>query len=146
MRFLKATRVSSGDRAGHSIPSATTRMARRARLPSTRYVEPPVPRVAKKRSPSAAKVTPQKLKSSEWNGRPSRTTGSSSMLATTSAPVSVSTMLVSVEKRLSAYEWPETKTVIAACRPSGETRVRLGIPLSGMRCRGRKAASKSRAV
>jgi len=128
------------------MPSVTTCNVRSARLPSTRYITPPVPRVAKKRSPSAAKVTPQKLKSSEWNGCPSRTTGSSSMFATTGAPVSVSTMLVSVEKRLSAYEWPETKTVIAAWRPSGETRVRLGMPLSGTLCRGRKAASNRTAV
>ena len=68
------------------------------------------------------------------------------MFATTGAPVSVSTMLVSVEKRLSAYECPDTKTVTAAWRPSGETRVRLGMPFSGMRCRGRKSASNSTAV
>src|SRR5215831_14090148 len=41
--------------------------------------------------------------------------------------------VVLVEKPCSAYEWPLSKTVAAARRPSGDTRTRLGSPLSGNR-------------
>ena len=41
--------------------------------------------------------------------------------------------LTRVEKLPGVYECPLTKTVIAAWRPSGETRVRLGMPCNGRR-------------
>jgi hypothetical protein len=57
-------------------------------------------------------------------------------------PVAVSMTSVRVENAASAYEWPVSNTVVAARRPSGDTRARIGGPVSGIVCRLVKDRSK----
>jgi hypothetical protein len=55
-------------------------------------------------------------------------------------------MNVRVENPWSVYESPETKPVVAAKRPSGETRARLLIPGRGTLCRRRRVESSRSAL
>ena len=54
--------------------------------------------------------------------------------------------VVRVEKPCSAYEWPSSNTVMPARRPSGDSRTRLGTPVSGTRPRTSNDPSKISAV
>src|SRR6185312_2993742 len=95
--------------------------------------------------PSRAKVTPQKLKSDALNAFPSRAIATSSRLSMAIAFAWRSNTRVDVENPCSAYEWPFSNSVVAANRPSGEIRTRLGTPNSGNRCPGSNRLSKATA-
>lgn len=75
------------------------------------------------------KVTPQKFTSALRYGLPSLRIVNSSSEAS-SLPVRRSSTEVRVEKSVPAYESPPTKTVQAASLPPGETRARVGMPVS----------------
>src|SRR5437899_2537628 len=94
---------------------------------------------------SRANVAPQKLKSAARNRAPSRQVVNCSRSPSTS-PVAMSMSVVLVENDEFEYAWPVTKTVNAPTRPSGETRVRLGLPSSLIEARDVSEASKTTAV
>ena len=129
--FLNASSVPSGDRDGHSTSARITTAWRASIDPFTRKRSPWVFSVAKKWSPSPAKVTPQKLKSADVNRLPSFSTGNSSRSASC-RPVAVSITIVLVENTASAYECPFSNTVRAARLPSGATLARIGGPVNAI--------------
>ena len=117
---LYAIRVLSGESDGHSTPVLTTRVSRASTFPSTRYW---VRRTRASRK-TGFLLRERHAPEIEIDGlEPLAIAPGCELLQSPSVrPASVSTMVVRVEKPSCAYEWPLSKTVIPARRPSRVTR------------------------